>query len=150
MRVTVRLDEDLSSHVDAVRQDSDESNAEAVRTCIERSQQLEEIEAEHEAEIDDLEAELQEIRADLQEERRRADRAEAKLEVMEDRVDDKDSRIESLEQTVSDRDARIQELTNMVQATNNKLADTAELQAADRGSVLGGLRARIFGSDDGD
>lgn len=40
MRTTVTLNDDLAEHVDAVRPSPDESDAEAVRECIRRSQEL--------------------------------------------------------------------------------------------------------------
>jgi hypothetical protein len=59
MRATVRLDEDLASHVESVRQDDETSDAEAVRECVRRSQRL-----------DDLEGELVEVRQELDRARR--------------------------------------------------------------------------------
>lgn len=58
MRATVRLDDSLASHVDAVRQDSETSDAEAVRECIRRSQRLDDA---HDR-IDDLEKEVERLK----------------------------------------------------------------------------------------
>jgi len=58
MRVTVRLNDALASHVDAVRQDSETSDAEAVREAIRRSQKL----AECRERVDELETELERLR----------------------------------------------------------------------------------------
>jgi len=41
MRTTVTLDDALAAHVDAQRASADDSDAAAVRRCIERSQELE-------------------------------------------------------------------------------------------------------------
>lgn len=60
MRVTVRLSDALASHVDAVRQDSETSDAEAVRECIRRSQRLDELEAR----VADLETEVERLRSE--------------------------------------------------------------------------------------
>jgi TolA-binding protein len=54
MRVTVRLSDALASHIDAVRHDSETSDAEAVRECIRRSERLEKLEQQ----IDELEADV--------------------------------------------------------------------------------------------
>jgi len=43
MRATVRLDDSLASHVESVRQDDETSDAEAVRECIRRSQEVDEL-----------------------------------------------------------------------------------------------------------
>jgi cell division protein FtsB len=58
MRVTVRLSDALASHVDAVRQDSETSDAEAVRECIRRSRRLDELEER----VADLETEVDRLR----------------------------------------------------------------------------------------
>ena len=42
MRTTVSLDDDLAAHVDAQRPQPEDSDAEAVRECIRRSQRLDE------------------------------------------------------------------------------------------------------------
>lgn len=144
MRVTVRLKEELASHVDAVRQGSEQSDAEAVRTCIERSQRLDDIEADREDEIQSLKDEIDSLRDELKTERSRADRAEGKLESVDDRLDDKDERIESLEQTIDTQSNRISELTSMAAAANKKADE--QLPAPQRG-VLGGIRARLFGDE---
>ena len=44
MRVTVRLDDDRAEHVEAIRE-ADDSDAEAIRTAIDRSQRLADAEA---------------------------------------------------------------------------------------------------------
>jgi len=41
MRTTVSLDDELAAHVDAVRAQADDSDAEAIRECVRRSQRLE-------------------------------------------------------------------------------------------------------------
>jgi len=137
MRVTVRLNEEQASHVDAVRQDSEQSDAEAVRRCLERSQRLDELE-------DDREDEIEALEEELREERSRADRAEGRLEAMEARINDKDDRIESLEQTIETQSNRISELTDMAAAANKKADE--QLPAKQRG-VLEGIRARLFGGE---
>jgi TolA-binding protein len=58
MRVTVRLSDALASHVDAVRQDDETSDAEAVRECIRRSRRLDELEAR----VDELETEVERLK----------------------------------------------------------------------------------------
>jgi len=55
MRTTVRLDDDLAAHVDAIRCDADDSDAEAVREAIRRSKRVDQLEAQ----IDDLEREVE-------------------------------------------------------------------------------------------
>jgi septal ring factor EnvC (AmiA/AmiB activator) len=60
MRVTVRLSDALAAHVDAVRQDSETSDAEAVRECIRRSQSLGELEAR----VADLETDVERLRSE--------------------------------------------------------------------------------------
>lgn len=58
MRATVRLSDALASHVDAVRHDSETSDAEAVRECIRRSRRLDDVEAR----VDELEAEVERLK----------------------------------------------------------------------------------------
>jgi outer membrane murein-binding lipoprotein Lpp len=60
MRVTVRLSDALAAHVDAVRQDSETSDAEAVRACIRRSRRVDELEAR----VDELETEVERLRSE--------------------------------------------------------------------------------------
>lgn len=65
MRVTVRLSDSLASHVDAVRQDDETSDAEAVRECLRRSQDLEDVQDDlerAEARIGELEGQLAAVR----------------------------------------------------------------------------------------
>jgi TolA-binding protein len=57
MRTTVTLDDAQSEHVDAVRTSPDESDAAAVRRCVERSQQL----AECQERIGELETEVERV-----------------------------------------------------------------------------------------
>jgi len=60
MRTTVTLDDELAAHVDAVRAQADDSNAEAVRECVRRSQRLDECRdrvAELETEVERLQNE---------------------------------------------------------------------------------------------
>jgi len=60
MRTTVTLDDDLAAHVDAVRPQPDDPDAEAVRECIRRSQRLAECRdrvAEVETEVERLQNE---------------------------------------------------------------------------------------------
>lgn len=64
MRVTVRLDDALAEHVDAVRQDSETADAEAVRQCLRRSQNVDELEkeiAELQTDVERLQNEKQQI-----------------------------------------------------------------------------------------
>ena len=100
MRVTVRLDDELTEHVDAERQDPDASDAEAVRACIERSMRLAEIENRRDDEVAELEAQLESLRGELQTERSRADRLAGKLDAKNETIDAKQSHIDSLESTV--------------------------------------------------
>jgi TolA-binding protein len=58
MRVTVRLSDALASHIDAVRHDSETSDAEAVREAIRRSQRLNDVEAR----VDELETEVERLK----------------------------------------------------------------------------------------
>jgi chromosome segregation ATPase len=100
MRVTVRLDDEQADHVDAQRQDPDASDAAAVRTCIDRSMQLSEIETRRDDEVAELEAELEDLREELQAERSRADRLAGKLDAKDETIRAKESHIDSLESTV--------------------------------------------------
>jgi peptidoglycan hydrolase CwlO-like protein len=103
MRVTVRLDDEQADHVDAMRQDPDASDAEAVRNCIDRSIELADIEQRRDDEVADLEAELAELREELQAERSRADRLAGKLDAKNETIRAKESHIDSLESTVYDQ-----------------------------------------------
>jgi chromosome segregation ATPase len=103
MRITVRLDDEQADHVDAMRQDPDASDAAAVRTCIDRSMRLSEIEARRDDEVAELEAELDELREELQAERSRADRLAGKLDAKDETIRAKESHIDSLESTVYDQ-----------------------------------------------
>jgi|APHM01.1.fsa_nt_gi hypothetical protein len=88
MRTTLRLSDDLSSHVDDVRHDDDTSHAEAVRECIRRSQQLDDVEArvdELETEVDRLKREKRQILDQRQENRALATFAEEQQTVIQDR-----------------------------------------------------------------
>jgi len=107
MRVTVRLDDVLAAHVDAMRQ-GDDSDAEAVRECVRRSQRLGEIETEHEERVADLEAALAECRGELQAERSRADRLAGKLDAKAETIAAKQSHIDSLESTVYEQQQAMQ------------------------------------------
>jgi len=100
MRITVRIDDEQADHVDAMRQNDDASDAAAVRTCIERSMELAEIEARRDDEVAELEAELADLREELQAERSRADRLAGKLDVKDETIRAKESHIDSLESTV--------------------------------------------------
>jgi len=100
MRITVRLDDDQSAHVDAMRQDDDASDAAAVRTCIDRSMELADIEQRRDDEVAELEAELADLREELQTERSRADRLAGKLDAKNETIRAKESHIDSLESTV--------------------------------------------------
>ncbi|AFH21857.1 hypothetical protein OSG_eHP11_00050 [environmental Halophage eHP-11] len=100
MRITVRLDDEQAEHVDAMRQDDDASDAAAVRTCIERSMELAEIEQRRDDEVAELEAELAELREELQAERDRAQKFAGKLEAKDETIDAKQQHIDSLESTV--------------------------------------------------
>jgi len=79
MRATVRLSDALASHVDAVRQDDETSDAEAVRECIRRSRRLDDAEervAELEEEVDRLKREKRLILEEREEKRELARYAE--------------------------------------------------------------------------
>jgi DNA-binding ferritin-like protein len=72
MRATVRLSDALASHVDAVRQDDETSDAEAVRECIRRSRRLDDVEervAELEEEVEQLKREKRLILEEREEKR---------------------------------------------------------------------------------
>ena len=61
MRTTVTLPDDLAEHVDDVRSSPDDSDAQAIRDCIERSMQLDGCERELQtakARVADLERQL--------------------------------------------------------------------------------------------
>jgi len=58
MRVTVRLDDSLAEHVEAVRPDADDSDAEAVRECIRRSRRLDDAEER----VDELESGVERVK----------------------------------------------------------------------------------------
>jgi len=100
MRVTVRLDDEQADHVDAMRQDPDASDAEAVRNCIDRSMELADIEQRRDDEVADLKADIEELREELQAERDRAQKFAGKLEAKDETIDAKQQHIDSLESTV--------------------------------------------------
>lgn len=112
MRVTVRLDDEQADHVDAQRQDDDASDAAAVRTCIDRSMRLSEIETRRDDEVADLEAELDELREELQAERSRADRLAGKLDAKDETIRAKESHIDSLESTVYEQQQAMRNATD--------------------------------------
>lgn len=61
MRTTVTLPDDLAAHVDDVRASPDDPDAQAVRECVRRSQNLEKCQQERDhlqARVDDLERQL--------------------------------------------------------------------------------------------
>lgn len=107
MRVTVRLDDEKAAHVDAIRQ-GDDSDAEAVRECIARSQRLGEIEAERDDRLDELQAEIDDLREELIDERSRADRLAGKLDAKNETIDAKQQHIDSLESTVYEQQQAMQ------------------------------------------
>ena len=93
MRTTVRLDDALASHVDAIRHDADTSDAEAVRECIRRSQRV----AELEQRIDDLESELRHTEAELAEANKRLREAHSRIETTNELVQKVDSDLSARE-----------------------------------------------------
>jgi len=107
MRVTVRLDDDQAAHVDAMRQDSDESDADAVRNCIERSQRLDDLKADHEERVAELAAEIDDLEEQLREERSRADELTGELRAKEETIDAKQHHIDSLESTIAEQQASV-------------------------------------------
>jgi len=121
MRVTVRLSDEQASHVDAMRQDSDESDAEAVRTCIDRSQEIADNEAQRDDAVAELEAELEELRDKLQEERSRADRLAGKLDAKNETIDAKQSHIESLEMNIAEQQETVIEAVSGGRSTLGRI-----------------------------
>ena len=93
MRTTVRLDDALASHVDAIRHDDDTSDAEAVRECIRRSQRVEQLEQR----IDDLETELRHTEAELAEANKRLREAHSRIETTNELVQKVDSEMSARE-----------------------------------------------------
>ena len=93
MRTTVRLDDDLAHHVDAIRQGDDTSDAKAVREAIRRSQRVEQLEQR----IDDLETELRHTEAELQEANQRLREAHSRIETTNELVAKVDSDLSARE-----------------------------------------------------
>jgi hypothetical protein len=83
MRVTVRLNDSLASHVDAVRHDDETSDAEAVRECIRRS------------------LELDAVRDDLDRAEARVDELENQLAAVQERQEQHDELVEYVEEEKS-------------------------------------------------
>lgn len=71
MRTTVSLPDDLAEHVDDVRASADDSDAQAIRDCVRRSQQL----AECRRERDAARAQVDELRSQLMHANQRIDAA---------------------------------------------------------------------------
>jgi hypothetical protein len=90
MRATVRLSDALASHIDAVRQDDETSDAEAVRECIRRSRRLDDVEervADLEEEVERLKREKRLILEERQEKQQLAKFAEEQQTVIQERRD---------------------------------------------------------------
>ena len=121
MRVTVRLDDDQAAHVDAMRQDSDESDADAVRNCIGRSQRLDDLKADHEERVATLAAEIDDLEAELREERSRADELTGELRAKEETIDAKQHHIDSLESTIAEQQATVIEAVGNRQSTLGRI-----------------------------
>ena len=86
MRTTVSLDDELSEHVDAVRPPDAESDAEAVRECVRRSQRVDDLETrveELETEIEHKEARIRELNNKLAEAHSRIDTTNEIVEYVE-------------------------------------------------------------------
>jgi len=115
MRTTVRLDDDLASHVDAIRCDADDSDAEAVREAIRRSKRVDELEAQ----VDALETELRQTEAQLDEANRKLQEAHSSIETTNELVRKVDSEIEVRQQEA--------ELTRERRRRENKKEDAGAL-----------------------
>ena len=106
MRVTVRLSDDRAEHVEAIRE-ADDSDAEAIRRCIDRSQRLGDMEADHEERVAELAAEIDDLEEQLREERSRADELTGELRAKEETIDAKQHHIDSLESTIAEQQASV-------------------------------------------
>lgn len=93
MRTTVRLDDALASHVDAIRCDADDSDAEAVREAIRRSKRVDALEQR----IDDLETELEQTQAKLDEANNKLREAHSRIETTNELVAKVDSDLSARE-----------------------------------------------------
>jgi len=97
MRTTVSLDDELAEHVDAVRPQDAESDAEAVRECVRRSQRVDELNGR----VDELETEIEHKQA-------RIDELNNKLAEAHSRIDTTNELVERVEGELTARERREQ------------------------------------------
>ena len=86
MRTTVTLSDELAAHVDEIRPSADDSDAEAMRECVRRSQRL-----------DEVEAELQAVQDDLDSKQARVDDLQRQLMAANQRIDTTNELVERVE-----------------------------------------------------
>lgn len=95
MRTTVSLDDELSEHVDAVRPPDAESDAEAVRECVRRSQR-----------VDDLEARVEELETEIEHKDARIRELNNKLAEAHSRIDTTNELVSRVEGELTARERR--------------------------------------------
>ena len=137
MRTTVSLGDELAAHIDEIRPQDDDSDAEAVREAVRRSRR-----------VSDLEDRVEEL-----ESKRTVEIAGIEREYEE--------QIEELQQEIDSVTARKEDLQRQLGAANRRIDSTNELVAAvetdmnyrekkAKAGILQRARWWISGMDDGD
>jgi len=141
MRTTVALDDDLAAHVDAQRPQDDASDAEAVRECIRRSQEL-----------TDCHAERNRLREELDALEESHDEEIAELEAeFETELKHKQARIDDLTNQLAEAHSRIDTTNELVRRVDSELSARERRERRERKRAEAGLATRLkwslFGMD---
>lgn len=141
MRTTVALDDDLAAHVDAQRPQDSDSDAEAVRECIRRSQEL-----------TDCREECANLREELDGLRESHEQEVAVLrEDYETELQHKQARIDELNSKLAEAHSRIETTNELVSRVDSELSARERREQRERKRAEAGLATRIkwslFGMD---